>query len=130
MNHTSKRWLAVAASALSLVVLAPAVHAAPSASAADPAAIQIEGFDTSLIDVMRQAKTLGLQGRFHKLEPVVAHAFDIPTMIRFAVGPSWATIPAGQQQALTEAFARLTVASFAHNFSGYSGQSFQVSPNV
>jgi len=125
MNHSLKRWLAMAAAVASLGALAPAAHAA-----ADPAATQIEGFDASLIDVMRQAKVLGLQGRFHKLEPVVAHAFDIPTMIRFAVGPSWATIPAAQQQALTDAFSRLTVASFAHNFSGYSGQSFQISPNV
>jgi phospholipid transport system substrate-binding protein len=60
----------------------------------------------------------------------VARAFDIPTMIRFAVGPGWSGIPAGQQQALTEAFQRLTIASYAHNFDGYSGERFVVDPNV
>jgi phospholipid transport system substrate-binding protein len=60
----------------------------------------------------------------------VSRAFDIPTMIRFAVGPSWATIPPAQQQSLTDAFERLTVASYAHNFDSFSGERFEVDPNV
>jgi phospholipid transport system substrate-binding protein len=60
----------------------------------------------------------------------VTRAFDIPTMIRFAVGPGWSAIPAAQQQALTEAFQRLTVASYAHNFDSFSGERFEVDPNV
>ena len=79
---------------------------------------------------MKQAKSLGLQGRYHRLEPVVARAYDIATMTRFAVGTSWTAIPVAQQQRLSEAFDRLTVASYAHNFDGYSGESFQTDPNV
>lgn len=109
--------------------LALAPHAAPAA-VSDPAAIQIESFDNQLIGVMKDAKSLGMQGRYRRLEPVVARMFDTATMVRFAVGPSWSTIPAPQQAALSEAFNRLTVASFAHNFSGYSGQWFEVSPDV
>jgi phospholipid transport system substrate-binding protein len=113
-----------------VILLAGAAAPAAQAVSADPAAAQIDAFDASLLDVMKQAKALGLQGRYHRFEPVVARAYDVATMIRFAVGPSWATIPAAQQQALTEAFDRLTVASYAHNFDGYSGESFQTDPNV
>jgi phospholipid transport system substrate-binding protein len=100
------------------------------AASADPAAAQIDAFDGALLDVMKGAKALGLQGRYHRLEPAVARAYDIPTMIRFAVGPSWATIAPAQQQALTEAFRRLTVASYAHNFDGWSGERFETDANV
>ena len=79
---------------------------------------------------MKAGKAAGVQGRSRILVPAVARAFDIPTMIKFAVGPGWSNIPAGQQQALAEAFQRLTIASYAHNFDGYSGERFEVDPNV
>lgn len=111
--------------------LATGLASAPAvAQSADPAAAQVDSFDTALVETMKAGKSLGVQGRFHKLEPVVARTFDIPTMIRFAVGSSWSTMTPAQQQALTAAFSRLTVASYAHNFSSYSGQRFQVQPNV
>lgn len=120
-------WMAAAGAAIALGALAPP---AAQAAQADPAAAQIEAFDGQLIDVMKEAKSLGMTGRYHKLEPVVARTFDIPTMIRFAVGPTWSSMTPAQQASLTEAFDKLTVASFAHNFSGFSGEHFQVNPNV
>jgi phospholipid transport system substrate-binding protein len=97
---------------------------------ADPAATQVDGFDSALIGAMKAGRAVGVQGRYRALAPAVSRAFDIPTMIRFAVGPSWSTIPAAQQQSLTEAFERLTVASYAHNFDSFSGERFEVDPNV
>jgi phospholipid transport system substrate-binding protein len=115
-----------------LMITAGAVLALASGSRAraDPAASQIEALDATLISTMKAAKALGVQGRFHQLEPVVTRAFDIPTMTRIAVGPSWTTIPAGQQQALVSAFQRLTAASYAHNFDGYAGEKIDIDPNV
>src|SRR6185437_7190176 len=118
---TRREWLALAAAA----GLAAAM-AAPAAWAADPAAATIDSLDAGLIDTMKAAKSSGARERFRKLEPVVARAFDFSTMTRFAVGPSWASIPAGQQRELTEGLQRLTVASYVHNFSGFSGQRFEV----
>ena len=100
------------------------------AARADPATGQIEAFDTALVDTMKAAKDLGVQGRYHRLEPAVARAFDFAAMTRIAVGPSWASIPTAQQQALIGAFERLTAASYAHNFNGYSGERIEVDPNV
>ncbi len=110
-----------------LVVAAPA---AASAQAADPAAAQVETFDNSLLSVMKQARSLGVQGRYRELEPVMARAFDLPTMTRFAVGPKWATMSLGDQAALTKAFSRLAISFFAKNFDDYSGQSFKIDLNV
>ena len=107
------------------------VGGAPArAASADPAAAQIDAFDNGLIETMKAGKSLGLSGRYKKLEPVVARAFDIPTMIAFAVGPTWAQIPAAQREALTGAFNRLTVASYAKNFDSFSGERFVVNPTV
>jgi phospholipid transport system substrate-binding protein len=100
------------------------------AAAADPAAAQVDAFDAALLSAMKAGKAAGVQGRYRALEPAVARAFDIPTMIRIAVGPTWSTIPPAQQQTLTEAFQRLTIASYAHNFDGYAGERFEVDPNV
>ena len=108
-----------------------AVSSPPAqAASSDPAAAQVDTFDAALLSAMKAGKAAGVQGRSRILAPAVARAFDIPTMIKFAVGPGWSNIPAGQQQALTDAFQRLTIASYAHNFDGYSGERFEVDPNV
>ena len=115
---------------LAAAIIGAAVPAVASAQASDPAAAQIEAFDNSLLTVMKQAKSLGVQGRYRELEPVMARAFDLPTMTRFAVGPKWATTSAADQAALTRAFSRLAISFFAKNFDDYSGQSFKIDPNV
>jgi phospholipid transport system substrate-binding protein len=122
------RWAAAGAAAMALLAigLAPAAKAQVS----DPAAAQISAFDDALLGVMKDARSLGADGRYHRLEPAVARAFDAATMIRFAVGPGWTSISPAQQAALTAAFEKLTVAGYAKNFSGYSGETFTVDPNV
>jgi phospholipid transport system substrate-binding protein len=107
-----------------------ATPAAAFAQAADPAAVQIDSFDNALLGVMKQAKSLGVQGRYRELEPVITRTFDLPTMTRFAVGPKWATVSPADQAALTKAFSRLAVSFFAKNFDDYSGQSFKVDTDV
>ena len=103
-----------------------ALPAAAQAQAADPAADQVGRLDDTLVTVMKQAKSLGPKGRYSKLEPVIAQVFDLPTMTRFAVGTTWSTLSPAQQQQLVRAFSRMTVATYAHNFDGYSGQRFEL----
>jgi phospholipid transport system substrate-binding protein len=113
--------------ALAALAAAPAVV---QAQASDPAAVQIEAFDQALLGAMKQAKSLGVQGRYRQLEPAVTRAFDLEAMTRFAVGPKWATVSPQDQAALVKAFTRLTVASYAHNFDGYDGERFDLDPQV
>jgi phospholipid transport system substrate-binding protein len=113
-------------SALTAIV-ALAVATAPfaaGAQASDPAAQQIEAFDAALLNVMKQAKSLGPERRYQALEPAVERTFDLPTMTRFAVGPTWSSLTSAEQAALVQAFRRMTAATYAHNFNSYSGERF------
>ncbi len=107
-----------------------AAFAASAQAAADPAATKIESLDASLIEAMKAGKAAGAQGRFKLISPNVESAFDLPAMLRVAVGPDWAKIAPDDQAALTTAYRRYAVANYAKNFSGYSGQKFDVSPDI
>lgn len=100
------------------------------AQAADPAAAEISRLDEGLLSTMKDAKRLGPKGRYEKLEPIIARTFDLPTMTRFAVGPAWSTLSPADQQALVNAFKRMTVATYAHNFDDYNGEKFSLDPKV
>lgn len=119
---------AFAACALAIFVAgAPAIT---QAQPADPAAAQIQRFNDALLETMKQAGRLGPQGRYQKLDPVLAANFDLPTMTRFAVGSTWSTLSPTDQAALVRAFRRMTAATYAHNFDGYNNQHFTIEPNV
>ncbi len=99
--------------------LAP-LAAAPARAATDPAASQIASFDSALLETMKQGANLGAKGRYRKLEPVIQHTFDLQAMAKFAVGPAaWGKFTPAQQADVVDAFGKLTIASFARNFSGY-----------
>jgi phospholipid transport system substrate-binding protein len=115
-----------AAVVLLVLATAPAVRSAD----ADPAAAQINSFDTALVGVMKEASSLNAKARARKLAPAIEQAFDFPTMIRFAVGRPWATMSDADHAALIDAFRRFTIASYAKNFDGYSGEKFEVDPKV
>lgn len=110
----------------SLLALAPLLAAAPALAqpAADPAAAQVERLHRKLLEVMRQAKALGVEGRYRELAPVVQQVFDLPAMARLAVGSRWSSFSPEEQAAVTDAFTRMSIASYARNFDGFSGQSF------
>src|SRR5271170_8352353 len=59
------------------------------AAASDPAVKKIENFYATLVDTMKRGPSLGIKGRFDALAPAVDTTFDIPTMIKFVVGPTW-----------------------------------------
>jgi phospholipid transport system substrate-binding protein len=102
------------------------VQAAP----ADPAAAKIESLDAALMEAMKAGKGAGAQGRFKLIAPTVESSFDLPAMLRVAIGPDWTKIAPADQAALTDAYRRYAVANYAKNFSGYSGQAFTISPDI
>jgi phospholipid transport system substrate-binding protein len=120
-----RRRLAAALLATTLAV-GPSAFAAPS----DPAAARVDAFDNALLETMKGGAALGVKGRARKLAPAVEGAFDLATMTRFAVGPTWAQMTPAQQSALTAAFGRLSAASYAHNFDKFGGERFELDPNV
>jgi len=112
--------------ALALTLFAPAAQA----DAADPATPAVQTFYAALLDGMKGGKTLGNQGRYDKLKPVIEQTFDLGTMIKYAVGPTWTTASADDQKALSDAFARMTIAQYAGNFSNFDGEKFVVEPKA
>lgn len=108
----------------SLPLLAVLLPAAARAQAA-PAAV-IEGFNAALLDIMKNAQRLGVRGREARLRPVMAQAFNLEAMARISIGPAWTQIPPADQQALIRAFSDWSIATFAHRFDGYAGESFQM----
>ena len=79
---------------------------------------------------MKAGKAAGMKGRSAAIAPVVERAFDLPLMTRLAIGPAWTGMAAADQNALVAAFRRLTIAQYASNFDGFSGQSFTIAPKV
>ena len=107
-----------------------AVRAPAQAPAGADVQAPIRRFYDALLDVMKRAKTLGVRGRYDVLAPVIGATFDLPAMTRIAVGPKWTTIPAAEQAQLIDAFSRMTIANYASRFDGYSGEKFEIEPDV
>jgi phospholipid transport system substrate-binding protein len=84
----------------------------------------VEKFEHQLIDVMKDGVKLGFKGRYDKLKTAVSESHDLPKIARIVVGKEWEKLSAAQQQQLVDTFSRLSIASYAHNFKDYSGESF------
>jgi len=100
-----------------------------TAATSDPAR-QVEAFHATLLDVMKNAKQLGAQGRFNKLAPAVDAAFDFSAMTQAIVGPGWASMSASDRKSIIDAFRRTTIADYAANFDDYTGEQFVTNPQV
>ncbi|HEY4859680.1 MAG TPA: ABC transporter substrate-binding protein [Xanthobacteraceae bacterium] len=115
-------WKAAAfAAGLGLSMLSYPVHAAPS-SGGDT----VQGLYDALLSTMKNGWILGQSGRFAQLEPVIRKTFDIASMARLSVGPSWASLTEAQRQQVTESFARYISAIYADRFDSYDGQKLKV----
>src|SRR5438045_454114 len=106
-----------------------ASSATPAASANDPVK-QVEAFHATLLEGMKHAKELGVQGRYNKLAPAVDAAFDFAAMTQAVVGPDWANMSAADRKSIIDAFRRTTIADYARNFDGYNGEQFVTTPQV
>src|SRR5262252_7307020 len=98
-------------------ILEDAVALAP-----DPQS-NVRGFYDTLMNTMKNGRSLGQSGRYARLAPVVDRIFDVPSMTRLTLGSSWAT---AQQQQLTAAFRHYIAATYADRFDSYSGEHLQV----
>jgi phospholipid transport system substrate-binding protein len=97
---------------------------------ADPAASRINSLYDALLDTMKQAKQLGLKGRYDKLAPVLSKTYDLASMSQIAVGQSWNTLPPPQQLGIVNAFSRMMTATYASRFDDFSGEQFEILQTV
>jgi phospholipid transport system substrate-binding protein len=113
--------------ALVFVLLASAAPVGAQGPA-DPAVTSVQNFYDALTASMKAGGSA--KSRFEKLKPAVEQDFDLPGMTALSVGPSWSSISAADQKALTDAFERMTIANYARSFNSYSGEKFTVDPSV
>ncbi len=99
-------------------------HASAQAESEATAKQVVDKFQTELIAVMKNGKQLGFAGRYDKLYDSVSNSHDLTKIARIVVGKEWEKLSEAQQQKLVDVFVRLSVASYAHNFKDYSGESF------
>ena len=84
----------------------------------------VESFQAELINVMKNGQKLGFAGRYDKLYDPVSNSHDLIKIARIVIGKEWEKLSEEQQKKLVDVFSRLSVASYAHNFKDYSGESF------
>jgi phospholipid transport system substrate-binding protein len=111
---------------LSLFGLVVCFLAAAVPARADTGATLIAQLNDTLLATMKSANDLGYEGRYKKLEPVIKSSFDLGFMTQYSAGRYWRTLTAAQRKELVSAFSRLTVATYANRFNGYSGETFKV----
>src|SRR2546421_5906787 len=106
---------------LGLGILSYPVHAAPS-SGGDT----VQGLYDALLNTMKNGRTVGQSGRFTQLAPVIRRSFDIASMVRLSVGPSWTGLSEAQRQRASDSFGRYISAIYADRFDSYDGQQLEV----
>jgi phospholipid transport system substrate-binding protein len=98
----------------------------PAAASAGPPTELIQRLNATFIGVMRDAATLGYQGRYDTLEPALAAAYDFPEMTRVSSGRYWRELTEAQKHRLVETFKAYSLATYAARLNGFGGERFEV----
>ena len=115
MNHIRKL-ICVALIALSGMTLAAEEQA--------PRAV-VERLHETLLEAMTRAEQLGYEGRFNLIRPVIDDSFDFNTIARIVTGRYWKDTDPAQRDSFKNVFRKLSAATYATNFSGFSGERFE-----
>ena len=119
-----KRQLLFNALTLSLLVTVTNSQAT-DLTAKEPHAI-VEHLHMGLLESMRQYGQESLRTRFTHLKPTITTLFDFDTISRIVCGRSWLEMDGTTKDEFIQAFRKLSIATYAHNFSSYDGESFKV----
>jgi len=107
---------------LFLIALSPLSVAADAATEAKK---NVDLLNSTLIEVMKEAKQLGYEGRYKKLEPVVKEVFEFEAVSQIALGNHWKKLDRQQKTAFIEKLTDLSIATYAAQFNDHSGEEFK-----
>ena len=85
----------------------------------------VEQFQSTLLNVMKTAKSTSVRQRYDKILPSISKNFHMPLMAQIATGEYWNKAQASQKAAVTEAFKRINIATLATLFNDYNGEIFR-----
>ena len=108
-----------------LVFAAPQVLAETDARTDTKPAQVVTAFHDTLLGVMKDAEALGVKGRYEKLAQRIEQSFHLALMAQIGAGSHWRKATKAQTDKLVAAFSRLSISTYASQFDGYSGQSFE-----
>jgi phospholipid transport system substrate-binding protein len=112
--------------ASSFALLAPVLTfadaATPAPASEQAATAVVDKLHSTILDVMKNADALGYEGRREKLAPVLTDTFDLDFMAEKSAGRYWKDFTDDQRSHWDDTFRRLTIATYAGRFNGYSGQ--------
>lgn len=86
----------------------------------------VERLNAGLLEIMKNAEALGYQGRLKQFASLLDETYNLAAMARAAVGRQWEELSGPQRRRLVDAFTRMTRATYASRFDGYSGERFEV----
>jgi len=78
----------------------------------------------ALLDIMQNAKTMGYQGRYDRLYPVISAIFDTPLIVQVILSRYWRDLNELQQQNFIDLFRHLSIATYASRFDAFNGENF------
>jgi phospholipid transport system substrate-binding protein len=109
-----------------LVLMLAVLPAAAEEPAVDfaPASAIVAELHGVLIDIMKNADSLGYAGRYQKVEPIVQQRFDTPLIVKVILSRHWNGLNDGQKTEFIQLFRQLSVATYASRFDSYSDQEF------
>jgi phospholipid transport system substrate-binding protein len=90
----------------------------------------VERLYDGLLTIMKEGRGTPFAQRYDTLAPVVEQVFDLVTILQVSIGPRWASMPADEQASVLEAYQAYTVSTYVANFDSFSGQRFEVLPEV
>ncbi len=96
------------------------------ASEIESASKVVQDFQSELITVMQQGDKLNFEQRFEVLKPAVLQSHDLTKITRIVVSKEWGALTTEQKKALINKFSTLSIASYAHYFKSFSGESFKL----
>lgn len=113
--------------AVLLVLLAQPALALAGAETSPPAGAVtvIDKFHGVLIEVMKNATQLGLEGRKEKLAPALDATYDFPAMAQRSIATGWPKLDQSQRERFIAAFRGLTLRTYATRFDGYANERFE-----
>ncbi len=97
-----------------------------SADETEQASQVVTKFQTELLKVMQQGDQLNFEQRFAELKPSVMETHDLVKITRIVVSREWKKLSLEQKKLLISKFSTLSIASYAHYFKSFSGESFKI----
>lgn len=85
----------------------------------------VDALNQELIALMRGGKSLGFEGRYRKIDPVVRKTFMFEAVAQIALGLHWKKLDEAQKLAFMEKYRELSSATYASQFKEFGGEVFE-----